>query len=592
MTCLTLYPVSVQQQTADTASSLTKQLCRLGEPITTLQAATESCLAGVDESVWQTALAQPALRPLARVLTEYRQRGQAQLPGDSARLLAMMLPDAYHAWEQMYKELVARMRIPVAGLPLSSVRPGGSSGVPPSRPSADPAAAGSPVDNQAESAASLANPAASARLLTADQLRPWLYHPHRLLRAAVWRTWEQAWQQYEDLLARCLNHLAGVRLAVYAAQGRPDALDEPLQINRCSREVLAAMEAAVAELQPLLHTVVRQRARHLGSSSLDWHDLTVPLVRWQGPVPCPGVELATWITEVFSHWNKAWGERVKQWITQGGIQVGRPALDGSGPQPAHQEDRRAPGAQFSSFSITAQEAFCVHFPLHRQVRIHVPSVHGWPGVLMLAHELGHACHQAELMELPPLLQSPAVCVAEAAALWAEGWVLSAALAQVRTPRQRQYLLDLKARRVLDLLAAARARLQFERAFYTARQHGWVPAAQLNELTLSAQRTAFGPGLRQGFPLAWAAQGHAFNTRTPFYDLAYFMGYLLSAALHQRTQQEGPAFAPALNALLRDSGQLPVAELVHKTLHADAGDPAFWVAALRHVLADLTGGITS
>ncbi|MCL6593555.1 MAG: hypothetical protein K6T31_06225, partial [Alicyclobacillus sp.] len=543
----------------------------LGAKMTALQAATETYLADLAEAAWALALAQPALRPLARVLAEHRQRGQARLPADCERLLANMLPDAYHAWEHMYHDLVARMRISVAGLPLSPAHPDGPT---PRVHAAAPA---------------------SVQGLTVAQLRPWLHHPHRLLRAEVWRAWEQAWQQHEDLLARCLNHLGGIRLAVYAARGLPDVLAEPLQLNRCSREVLAAMECAVAEVQPLLHSLVRQRARHLGGAHLDWHDLAIPLVRWEGPQPRPGRELAAWLTEVFSHWNLAWGQRVAQWLAQGWVQVGH--ADRGGQRPPLREDSQTHGVGPAPLGpvaplVAAQEAFCVSFPLHRQVRVHVPAVRGWSGVLMLAHELGHACHLVELADLPPLLQSPAVCVMEAVALWVEAWVLAAALAQARTPRQRQCLLDLKARRVLQLLAAARARLQFERAFYSARQRGWVSANQLNDLALAAQRAAFGPGLRQGFPHAWAAQGHAWNTRTPMSDLAYFVGFLLSAALYQRTRQEGTAFASAFTALLRASGQLSVAEWVHQTCQADAADTAFWVSVLRDTLADLTGGSRS
>ena len=99
--------------------------------------------------------------------------------------------------------------------------------------------------------------------------------------------------------------------------------------------------------------------------------------------------------------------------------------------------------------------------------------------------------------------------------------------------------------------------------------------------VGAQREVYGDALAAGEedPWFWASKLHFFITDVSFYNFPYTFGFLLSQALFDRFQKEGPSFLPRYEAFLRESGRASCEEAVQATLGWDLRSPAFWTDAI-------------
>src|SRR5690606_22646544 len=107
----------------------------------------------------------------------------------------------------------------------------------------------------------------------AGQLHNLLSHADRAVRQAAFDTWEAEWARQADLCADALNRIAGFRLKLYGRRGWANVLKEPLEMNRMSEATLHAMWAAIEEGKPALVRYLNRKAKLLGVSQLDWHDV-------------------------------------------------------------------------------------------------------------------------------------------------------------------------------------------------------------------------------------------------------------------------------------------------------------------------------
>lgn len=207
-------------------------------------------------------------------------------------------------------------------------------------------------------------------------------------------------------------------------------------------------------------------------------------------------------------------------------------------------------------------------------------------VSTLAHELGHGYHQHVVNDLPALAQEYAMNVAETASTFAEMIVSDAAVKAASTEEERLTLLEDKIQRSVAFYMNIHARFLFETAFYEERRKGLVSTERLNELMLSAQKTAFREALDQYHPYFWASKLHFYITEVPFYNFPYTFGYMFSTGLYAEALRRGAAFEDQYVALLRDTGRMTVEELAHKHLGVDLRKPDFWQQAMDLSVADV------
>ncbi|MET1174087.1 M3 family oligoendopeptidase [Paenibacillus amylolyticus] len=396
-------------------------------------------------------------------------------------------------------------------------------------------------------------------MLSAGQAANKLSDSDRNVRETVFANWEQAWTDVEDFCADTLNHLAGFRLKLYEKRGWDDILKEPLAINRMSRQTLDTMWDVINGAKPALVQYLERKAELLGVDKLSWSDVDAPVGKSSGRITYD--EAAINIVEQFAKFSpklSSFAEMAfeKRWIE---------AEDRPGKRPG---------------------GFCTSLPLSKATRIFM-TFSGTPSnVSTLAHELGHGYHQHIMEELPALNQRYAMNVAETASTFAE-LIVADALVQAATDEQEKLaLLEDKIQRSVAFFMNIHARFLFEIRFYEQRKKGLVNADELSKLMVEAQQDAFCGVLASDHPHFWASKLHFYLTGVPFYNFPYTFGYMFSAGIYARAQQEGTAFADKYDDLLRDTGRMTVEELAQKHLGTDLTQPEFWQNAADLVIADI------
>jgi oligoendopeptidase F len=382
----------------------------------------------------------------------------------------------------------------------------------------------------------------------------------REVRKAVFGRWEEAWGDSAELCASSLNHLAGYRINLYKHRGWESVLGEPLDNNRMQAETLNVMwDVIERNKQPLL-AYMERKAQLLGvNGKLAWYDVDAPLSKATRKVTYE--EAADFIIEHFGRFSPRMADFAHKAFLDRWIEA---------------EDRpgKRPGG------------FCTSFPVSRQSRIFMTFGGNMGNVATLAHELGHAWHQAVMNDLPQLAQGYAMNVAETASTFAEMIVADAALKAAQSREERLAMLADKVERGIAFFMNIHARFIFETSFYAERRRGPVSVPGLNRLMETAQRKAYRDGLSAYHPLFWASKLHFYSTGQPFYNFPYTFGFLFSSGVYARAVAEGRGFEQKYVDLLRDTGRMTVEDLAARHLGADLTRPDFWQSACDLVTTDV------
>lgn len=498
----------------------------LNDRVKTMSAKFNAALTSFDEKLlrsddvaWGEWLKTDAAAPVAFVLNERREGAKEKLPPEQEALAGELAVDGYHGWGDFYNTIVSRIRF----------------------------------EAKEEDG--------SVKSLSAGQMFNRLSNANRSVREAAFAEWERGWGEQADLCADTLNRISGFRLKLYGKRGWDSVLKEPLEINRMSEATLNAMWAAVTAGKPKLVRYLERKAKLLGLTKLDWHDVAAPVGSTEKKVSYD--EAAALIKEQFGAFSPDLADFTEMAFKDAWIEA---------------EDRpgKRPGG------------FCTSFPKSEQTRIFM-TYSGTPdNVSTLAHELGHAYHQHVMNDLPPLAQEYAMNVAETASTFAEMIVADSALEAATDRDEKLALLDEKLQNAVAFFMNIHARFIFENRFYAKRREGMVSQEELNALMEEAQREAFSGALGELHPHFWAAKLHFYLTDVPFYNFPYTFGYLFSGGIYAIAKKEGKTFADRYVALLRDTGLMTVEELAEKHLGVRLDEAGFWNEAVALLLEDVDG----
>ena len=388
--------------------------------------------------------------------------------------------------------------------------------------------------------------------------RALMSEPDRRLREAAFHAGQKPWQDHAVTLAAGLNGIAGTRLRLYQRRGLRDFLEAPLFDGAMSRASLEAMLAAIEAHLDLPRRALRAAARRQGTAALHFFDLEAP------QFPAPGDTGMSWdgacatVEQAFGAAYPRLGAYFREMLDRRWIE-------------AQPRAGKRPGA------------FCTGSRLRREERIYM-TFHGtMHDTVTLAHEAGHAWHSCVLRPARSLAAAYPMTLAETASNFAEMILLSSLRNDPElTPALRAHLLDQEMLRAHSYLLNIPMRYEFEKAFYTARAGGEVPASRLGSLMDEAQRRLYGDTLLPDGtdPLFWASKMHFFITGVSFYNFPYVFGYLLSQALYARFQAEGASFLPRYEAFLASSGGATCEEVARQSLGEDLTSPEFWAGAVR------------
>lgn len=370
----------------------------------------------------------------------------------------------------------------------------------------------------------------------------------------------EAWRDNAVPFASALNAVKGETIALAHRRRWDSPLDAALFANGLTPAALQAMVGAVEAAAPDLRRHLTAKARALGVPVLAWYDLEAPLP------PSVGAQTRGW---TFAE-----------------------AMDFVAGSFAGYSDRLADLARRSQAErwIDAEMregksggGFCVRLE-GEQSRILVNFEPSFQGVSVLAHELGHAFHNLLTAPRTPLQRGFPSTVAETASMFCEQIVVKGALAQAG-PAEALALLEAQLQRGCELPLEILSRFRFEENLFAAREGTTLSARELCDLTVQAQRDAYGDGLDPDalHPYMWAVKPHYYFWS--FYNFPYVFGELLGRGLYARFAADPDGFRASFDGILADAGLASPADLAAR-VGIDITDRGFWDGVLSTIVADV------
>ncbi|MGX7051727.1 M3 family oligoendopeptidase [Leuconostoc palmae] len=387
--------------------------------------------------------------------------------------------------------------------------------------------------------------------------------PNKNTRANIMTNYEKMWGKAENLSADTLNHLAGFRLTNQRIHGRHSHLEQPLEMNRMSQETLDAMWSVVDKNKSMFKPYFERKKALLGLESIGWQDQVAPLTNIGDykPSDISYDDAATFIIEQFSKFSPKMAEFAKMAFKKRWI-----------------ESENRPGKQPGGYMESVPDL--------NESRIFLTYTGSVNDAATIAHELGHAFHSAQLVDLPLWRDAYAMNVAETASTFAELIVNDANVREAKTDAEKLVLLDAKMTNPIAMFLNIHARFLFEDAFYAERKKGVLTPERLNTLMDNAQINAFDGILETRHPHFWSSKLHFFIDSIPFYNFPYTFGYLFSAGIYAKAQQSSQDFENQYIALLRDTANMSSEELAKKHLGVDLTRPEFWQAGADLIKSDI------
>lgn len=399
--------------------------------------------------------------------------------------------------------------------------------------------------------------------LPVSRARSLMGDPDPAVREGAFRAANEAWESRAESCAAALNAIAGTRLTLYERRGIEHFLDAPCLDNHLTRRTLSTMIEVARERAEVARAILRERARRMGKEQLSWADLEAPLPG--APVARISYDdAARRIADAFHRFYPDLGHFAEEAVAKRWIDYQ--------PRPG-----KRPGG------------FCSSSPLLRESRIFMTFDGAIGDVSTLAHELGHAWHSRVMAEMRPWARGYPMTLAETASTFAEQVLIDRILSDgAADPAEKEAVLDGRLSDATQFILNTTMRFTFEAAFHEERAAGEVSAARLCELMRDHQREWYGDTIAEDAfdPWFWASKLHFYISGLSFYNFPYTFGFLFSQAIFARAKEEGAAFLPRYEALLRDTASATAEDVAHRHLGADIEAPEFWNASIDLVAADL------
>ncbi len=409
----------------------------------------------------------------------------------------------------------------------------------------------------------MVHPDGKQERLPISQWRALMGDADRRVGRAAFEGGNRAWANIEDTCASILNALAGTRLTLNGMRGRKHFLEPALFSAGMSMESLDAMYEAINANLELPRRIFRARAKTMGRDAIWFFEREAPL-------PVKDSTKLTWdqgvamVDNAFGNAYPALDDYFRDALQNRWIE--------SEVRPA-----KRPGA------------FCTGSPLKREQRVYMTFNGTLSEVRTLAHEVGHAWHSHVLRELRPPARSYPMTLAETASTFGEAILAGGILRDGSISDEAKLsMLDADLGSAAVMLLDITVRFTFEKRFHEERMHGEVSAARLREIMSECQREVFGDVLMPDGddPLFWASKLHFYISGVTFYNFPYTFGFLLSRALFNLFQKEGPSFLPKYEEFLRLTGSDTVEGVGKQSIGADLTTPDFWAESIQSLQGPL------
>ncbi len=375
--------------------------------------------------------------------------------------------------------------------------------------------------------------------------------PDPAVRRAAHEAEVAAWRTVEVPLAAALNGVKGETSVLNRRRGWPDDLAPALHHNAVDRPTLEALNAAVrASLPDFRRYLLAKAARLGGTGPLAWWDLLAPLGD-------PSAAAVTWdearaaVERAFSAYSPSLHDLARRAFAESWIDAGPHAGKRGG-------------------------AYCMSFR-EGESRVFMNFAGTADSVSTLAHELGHAYHNATLAGRSQLQRQTPMALAETASIFCETVLVDAWLEGV-DDRQRLMVLDTDLTGSTQVVVDIHSRFLFESRLFERRSRRPLAPAELCLLMVEAQQEAYGEAIDPAtlHPYMWAVKPHYYATS--FYNWPYTFGLLFALGLYARFGEDPQRFRSGYDDLLSCTGLAPAAELASR-FGIDVHDEGFWASSL-------------
>ena len=200
-------------------------------------------------------------------------------------------------------------------------------------------------------------------------------------------------------------------------------------------------------------------------------------------------------------------------------------------------------------------------------------------VLTLAHEMGHGIHFTLARRQTLMNFDAPLTLAETASVFGELVMTRALLREERDPTVRLGLLCIEIEDMIATVFRQNVLTRFEQQVYQKRRERLLTSEEIGELWWQANARLFGDSVEMipEYRWGWAYISHFIHSR--FYCYSYIFGELVSLALFQKYEEEGPSFLEQLIRLLERGGSGSPHELL-KEAGVDIEQADFWQKGFR------------
>lgn len=367
-----------------------------------------------------------------------------------------------------------------------------------------------------------------------------------------------AWESVDESLAACMNGVKGEVNTLNNRRGRDDSLHASLDQSRMDRASLDAMLSSIEAYFPKFREYFKAKAGVLGKQKLAWWDLFVPVGHVERSFAYS--EARTFIVENFRGFSDRLANFTDQVFKHNWIDA---------------EPRKGKRGG----------AFCMGIAEHEESRILSNFDGSLDQVSTLAHELGHAFHNACHEGLTPIQRMTPMTLAETASIFNETLINNAMLGDSDSDDEELAILENFLLNASQVTVDIYSRYKFEMEVFERRQTGELSAEDFNEIMLRCQRESYGDGLDERFqhPYMWAWKPHYYSTNRSYYNYPYAFGLLFGLGLYAVYGQRGDAFISDYENLLRSTGQGDAAELAER-FGIDLRSGEFWQGSLDYIAA--------
>ncbi len=394
--------------------------------------------------------------------------------------------------------------------------------------------------------------------LTLSDIRNLAYDNDKEVRKAAYEAEIKAYDDIKESVAFSLNSIKLQAITEAKLRGYDSVEDKTLKNSHVQKATLDALLKAIENSLPVFRKYFKKKAQILGDENgLKWYDLFAP-------VSC-GAEEQTFTPE-----------SAKEYLLKVFTPVDKELAD----MIAEAFDNR--WIDFYPRAGKTGGAFCMELLEERQSRVLTNFGGKFTDVMTLAHELGHAFHNLNLYDNPPLATSYSMPVAETASNFNEVVTMDYALKNAKSKAEKLTLLEGKISDTAQIICDIYSRYLFEKSVIDNREETFYNADGFAELMTKAQKASYGDGLDENYlhPYMWVCKSHYYEASLSFYNWPYAFGGLFAQGLFAEYSKRGQSFIADYKKMLKET---PVrdAEDVAKIAGVDLTDEKFWDEGLKY-----------